>query len=327
MRYVETIIVGGGPAGSSCARELLRAGRECLVLEAAAMPRVKLCAGWVTPKVLKDLQIRLEEYPHGIVTLKKMNVRLGRKRRFALKVPTLQYSIRRVEFDHWLLKRSKAEVIRHHVKSISREGGNFRIDEQFECRNLVGAGGSGCPVRKTFFKNFPGDRVLTKEVEYSQTGARPGCTLWVPYAGKGYAWQISKADAVNVGYGCTASSTEPEALNKLWSEFNEILLREGYLPEASPKPSGWFYHLRANAKEVQIKQEHAYVIGDAAGLATADMGEGIGPAVESGILAARDILGEDRYTLPKITRYSLPGLLRLPELCTRPVNWLLSALI
>ena len=44
MREVETIIVGGGPGGSSSARELRLAGRECLVLERKAMPRLKLCA-------------------------------------------------------------------------------------------------------------------------------------------------------------------------------------------------------------------------------------------------------------------------------------------
>ena len=55
MRYVETIIVGGGPGGSSSAWELQRHGRECLVLERKPMPRLKLCAGWVTPKVLADL--------------------------------------------------------------------------------------------------------------------------------------------------------------------------------------------------------------------------------------------------------------------------------
>src|SRR5262245_52329925 len=58
MREVDTLVVGGGPAGSSCARELVRHGRECLVLERKAVPRVKLCAGWVTPKVLADLEVR-----------------------------------------------------------------------------------------------------------------------------------------------------------------------------------------------------------------------------------------------------------------------------
>jgi menaquinone-9 beta-reductase len=42
MRYVETIIVGGGPAGSTCARHLVQRGRDVLVLDKAHFPRLKL---------------------------------------------------------------------------------------------------------------------------------------------------------------------------------------------------------------------------------------------------------------------------------------------
>ena len=95
MREVDTIIVGGGPAGSSCARELLREGRQCLVLERKAMPRLKLCAGWVTPKVLADLDIDPASYPHGIVKLEAIKAFFGR--RLARTARCVQYSIRRVE--------------------------------------------------------------------------------------------------------------------------------------------------------------------------------------------------------------------------------------
>lgn len=38
MRYVETIVAGAGPVGLFCASELLRQGRECMLLERAASP-------------------------------------------------------------------------------------------------------------------------------------------------------------------------------------------------------------------------------------------------------------------------------------------------
>src|SRR5271166_5757128 len=77
MRQIETIIVGGGPGGSSCAWELRRQGRECLVLDRKAMPRLKLCAGWVTPKVIQDLAIDPCNYPHGLIKLEKLQVFVG----------------------------------------------------------------------------------------------------------------------------------------------------------------------------------------------------------------------------------------------------------
>jgi len=51
------------------------------------------------------------------------------------------------------------------------------------------------------------------------------------------------------------------------------------------------------------------VVGDAAGLATKDMGEGIGPAIESGIRAARSIAQGRPYSIRGIGKYSLPGIL------------------
>jgi flavin-dependent dehydrogenase len=323
MRKAETIIVGGGPAGSTCARELIRGGRDCLLLEAASMPRVKLCGGWVTPKVLKDLEIRPEDYPHGMLTLRRMRLCLGKKRRFRFNLSTLQYSIRRVEFDHWLLKRSGVEVIQHHVRSIERVGDCYRIDGKFECRYLVGAGGSGCPVQKTFFKNLYGEKVITKEIEYKKEKAAPECILWIPYAGKGYAWHMPKAGALNIGYGCIATSTEATPFNHLWGDFTRMLRDDHYLESEDPSPSGWFYHLRTRRWQ-EVKRDNAYIVGDAVGLATVDMGEGIGPAVESGLLAARDILEKDTYTLDKITFHSLPGLLGLPAMVVWPLKRILS---
>ena len=57
MRNCEVLIVGGGPAGSSAAWRLSRAGRDVLVLDQAHFPRLKLCAGWITPEVVRDLEI------------------------------------------------------------------------------------------------------------------------------------------------------------------------------------------------------------------------------------------------------------------------------
>ena len=56
MKFHETIIVGGGPAGSSCAWKLKNTGSDVLILDKQTFPRLKLCAGWITAKVMEDLQ-------------------------------------------------------------------------------------------------------------------------------------------------------------------------------------------------------------------------------------------------------------------------------
>ena len=56
-----------------------------------------------------------------------------------------------------------------------------------------------------------------------------------------------------------------------------------------------------------LKDRNAYLIGDSAGLATIDLGEGIGPAVESGLLCAREIMGIGKYNLNDLTLHSVYG--------------------
>jgi flavin-dependent dehydrogenase len=310
MTDVETIIVGSGPAGSSAARELVRAGRECLVLDRKPMPRLKLCAGWITPKVVADLEIAPGEYPRGIVKLDRMQLFFGRGHRRSRCAATEQYSIRRIEFDAWLLERSGAKAIEHTVRKIDRQNGQFVIDGEYRCRQLIGAGGTNCPVKKAFFGPDSGQLIVTQEVEFETTPRSDTCTLWFPYAGKfGYAWYVPKAGAVNVGFGGLRSENEDWDKDILWREFVTLLQREGCLVDEPPQPKGYSYYVGRRRK--LVKHDRAYIVGDAAGLATVDLAEGIGPAVESGQLAAREILGRDTYSARRITQYSLPWSYRL----------------
>jgi flavin-dependent dehydrogenase len=317
MRHVETIIVGGGPGGSSCAWELGRQGRQCLVLERKPLPRLKLCAGWVTPRVLTDLAIDPADYPHGMIKLETLKVFYGRRHRLSRTVPSVQYSIRRIEFDAWLLRRSGAEVVQHTVRQVVPDADGYTIDDTYHCRYLVGAGGTNCPVKKALFEPDEGDLLVTQEVEYETAVTNPACTLWFPYAESwGYAWYVPKANAINIGFGGRRSRLGDWDRQRLWQDFVALLHKEGCIREDPPEPKGYSYYIGKRRR--QARKGNAYLIGDAAGLATLDLAEGIGPAVESGILAARDLLGQAHYAPRSITRYSLPFLARLLR---RTVAW------
>ncbi|MCS7305455.1 MAG: NAD(P)/FAD-dependent oxidoreductase [Thermoguttaceae bacterium] len=308
MREVETIIVGGGPAGSSCAWQLVRHGHPCLVLEKQPMPRPKLCAGWIPPKVLADLEILPNQYPHELLRLDRLRLVVGRTRRWSFRIRSHQYAIHRTDFDAWLLQRSRAEVLHHTVRRIQYVEGRYILDEEFSCKNLVGAGGTSCPVRRNLFPPHQGNLILTREAEYP---AEPNCKesiLWFPFAGQsGYAWYIPKRGVITIGFGGLAKEISPRSLPILWNEFIKLLEKENCWREHLPLvPRGHPYFL--SPLDSVVKHHRAYLIGDAAGLATWDLAEGIGPAIESGILAARDILGMDTYHRNRIRRYSL-GLL------------------
>ncbi|MEM7426728.1 MAG: NAD(P)/FAD-dependent oxidoreductase [Pseudomonadota bacterium] len=319
MRHVETIIVGGGPAGSTAARRLQQHGRDVLILDKADFPREKLCGGWITTQALNDLELTPETYPLGILKLDLRSHIRGVP--FALKGgPTNgdNYSIRRVEFDNWLLKRSGAEVIRHDVKAISTDAGRYVLDDAYSCDHLIGAGGTLCPVRRLL---FPDNRrrfrqVVTLEREFSYPAREDQCHLYFLHHGtKGYAWYVPKPDGhVNIGIGAKANYYKAEGFS-IHDEFRRFLQRladEGRIDREtadSLKSSGHPYYLYSLHGEV--KQDNCYLIGDSAGLATVDMGEGIGPAIESALMVADEIMGRGRYDRDGISVFTSSGWLQM----------------
>ena len=59
-----------------------------------------------------------------------------------------------------------------------------------------------------------------------------------------------------------------------------------------------------------VRSGNAFIAGDAAGLATRDMGEGIGPAIRSGLRAAQAILEGAPYRLDDVTGWSVGSIAR-----------------
>lgn len=311
MRGADAIIVGGGPAGSTCARKLRQAGLNVLVLDRAAFPRSKLCAGWVTPEALQDLELDPSDYPHSFMTFdhlalhwKWVSVRPG----------TRQHSIRRYEFDDFLLRRSEATIVQHKVSRIREHGGEYVIDDEFRCKYLIGAGGTACPVYRNLFHDLsPRNSSLqtaTLEQEFAYDWRDPTCHLWFFGDGlPGYAWYVPKAGGyINVGLGGMADQLKRQGghLRDYWAMFTRRLRKLGLVDCDEYRPSGYSYYLRGNVGSVA--KGTAYLVGDAAGLATVDMCEGIGPAIRSGLLAAAAIISGANYSLDGISRYSGSGL-------------------
>ncbi|NOZ63159.1 MAG: NAD(P)/FAD-dependent oxidoreductase [Calditrichaeota bacterium] len=314
MVRAEVIVVGGGPAGSTCAWKLKQLGIDALILDKKPFPRLKLCAGWIQPEVISDLEIEIDDYPHRIVRFDRFRVHIKNKN---LKIPVNQYAIRRIEFDEWLLQRSGADVHTHEVKNIEQRGEFYVIDEKFECRYLVGAGGTYCPVYRTFFKEKKPRRknlmIASLEHEFAYDYQDENCHLWfVQNNLPGYSWYVPKGNGVlNLGVGGYAEKIKAnrDTIKNQWEFFVKELKKLNLVQKVDFEPKGYVYFLRDDNDFVQ--NGRAYVIGDAAGLATRDMGEGIGPAVRSGILAAESIVQKKPFSLKRIKKnsFSKPGML------------------
>jgi len=122
-----------------------------IVLDKAKFPRFKPCAGWVTPQVLRWVGEEVDNYPHGLTEFTSFDVSLNG---FKFKLPTHQYSIRRFEFDDWLLQLAEPQFYMYDVREIRQENGEYVVDDEFSAHYLVGAGGTHCPVYQTFFSQI-----------------------------------------------------------------------------------------------------------------------------------------------------------------------------
>ncbi len=303
--YSDVIIIGGGPAGATCAYELKKAGIDCIILEKESFPRTKLCAGWITPGVLKKLGIDKSSYPKGILHFEKMHVQV-----FGIKktIKTDQYSIRRKEFDDFLLKRSKVKVYNYEVRSIKKEKGFYIIDDTHKCKYLVGAGGTFCPVYRAFFKGInpraKESMITALEQEFEYKEREKDCYLWFfKNSLRGYAWYVPKADGyLNIGIGGKFDNANDKDIKKQWDYFVSLLKKRNLIKNHELKPKGYVYHLRDKVANCRV--ENAFIIGDAAGLATVDLGEGIEPSIESGMICAESIITGKKFSLEKVKRRS-----------------------
>jgi flavin-dependent dehydrogenase len=103
---------------------------------------------------------------------------------------------------------------------------------------------------------------------------------------QGYGWCFRKGEYLNVGLG----RTEAEGFSTHRARFREFLHEKGIPCGDGHTPwIGHAYRLYDQAQPV-LGDDGVLLVGDSAGLAYAQSGEGIRPAVESGLIAAGAIL-------------------------------------
>lgn len=295
----DAVIVGGGPAGSTCARLLTQQGLQTLIIDKHSFPRDKTCAGWITPAVVQSLELNLDDYAkqHVLQPLYGFQVSMRGEKGVRIDYPRpMSYGIRRFEFDNYLLERSKTPIMENTtVKEIRRADGQWIIDEQIQTPLLIGAGGYFCPVARLLGAEVEHAEpaVAAQEIEFEMTPSQQrNCQvssevpeLYFCRDLKGYGWIFRKGAYLNIGLGRQDNHQLSDQVNRFFEELQQA----GRIPaEISKKKCGHAY-LLYDFSSRKIMAEGALLLGDAAGLAYPQCGEGIRPAIESAVLAANTI--------------------------------------
>ena len=311
----DVLIIGGGPAGSTLAYALKDSGLAIGIVDKQTFPRQKICAGWVTPEVMRVLNIDLDDYANGRVLQKISGFKisqLGQKQvESHYEGEPVSYGIRRIEFDDYLLQRCEAELILgESFNGMEKTTDGWRVNDKYNAKLVVGAGGHFCPVARAIgSKGVSELAVAAQEVEFKlNEEQKANCSIkeevpelfFTPDLA-GYGWVFRKGDYLNVGLG-------REDKSKLTSHvraFCEQLKQQGKIPaNITEKFAGHAYLLYPHAIRNMV-DDNVLLIGDAAGLAYPQSGEGIRPAIESAILAANVIRDcKNDYSIAALSAYT-----------------------
>ena len=328
---LDAIVLGGGPAGSTCARSLRLAGWNVVVVDRATFPRDKVCAGWLTPGVFPLLDLDPADYKAGGLTLQEIqSFRTGLIARehttrdlplIETHYPTVvSYAIRRCEFDHFLLQRAGVRVLEGtSASSIRRVGDKWIVNDNLEAPVIVGAGGHFCPLARHLRGAADSCApIVAKEAEF-RVGARDGVADAAPELlfcrdMEGYGWCVRKGDYLNVGLGRRASRDFAEHLR----HFITLLEQCGRLATGTDIRWRGHAYFASGVGPRPLIGPGALTVGDSAGLAYPESGEGIQPAIASGRLAAENLIAAGgRYSVADLQPYA-DALSRLYPAARRP---------
>jgi len=276
MEQFDVIIVGGGPAGLQCARELSNSSMRVLLLEKQEGFGDKLCAGGLTTKALVVLPL-----PDHIIKQKILRTSIHSRRRDAgtdTSVPALFTVDRRVlgKYQRSLLDGTEVEARTNcQVIEIRDNTVVLKDGESFGFKYLVGADGYSSKVRRhlglKMKKKLIGFQyTIPVQVEYPALEIYMDARRFSVW----YAWIFPHGDSIAVGCCCDPRRVDPQ---KIKAGFLDWLKDRKLDPGDAPLES---YPIAYDYRGVKFG--NIFLVGEAAGLASGLTGEGIYQSLVSG---------------------------------------------
>jgi geranylgeranyl reductase family protein len=275
MKRHDIIVVGAGPAGSTAAYRLAKAGASVLLLDRARFPRDKPCGGGVTGRAARLLPFSIEPVVEHVVSAVDLRLRYGKTLARGDGQP-LVYMTQRKRLDHFLVQKAvEAGVeLREGVKvgelGVAEDGVSV---EEFEALALVGADGvNGVTARAL---GLGGNRVVGVALEGNLSYAKMDrkaydgrLALELGVVPGGYGWVFPKGDHANFGVGGW-----PDEGPRLREHLRRLCEAHGASFEDLEELRG--YRLPLREPKATLARGRALLVGDAAGLIDPVSGDGM----------------------------------------------------
>ncbi len=286
-------VLGGGPAGSTAAERLARAGLRTVVFD-EKLAWEKPCGGGITYKAYSQYPYLIEnDTPKKLVTDTLLAAPKSGAVKMALTRPLLIYS--RIDLNRMLLRRAEdagAEIEKTRVLGLDRTSTGWQIRTQsgrLDADYCVIATGARNPLREVGTQ-FDAQNTMYALGYFVPSDQAHIDIQFLPNL-EGYIWVFPRAGHLSIGIGGKGESAQCLRMRLERYMDEKGISRQGAKFFAHMLPSLESHSWRNN----RLAGDGWIAVGDAGGLVDPITGEGLYYAVRSGDLASQVVLSEREH--------------------------------
>jgi geranylgeranyl reductase family protein len=293
----DVVVVGAGPAGSTAAYRLARAGASVLLADRAGFPRDKPCGGGLTDRAVAQIPFDVAPVVEDAVCTFELGLRYERRFERRSASPLILMTQRR-RLDAYLAEQAavagadfrdgvRVDVIENAEKGVTLTVGGSRVT----AGALIGADGVNGTTARSVGLDGGHDHAVALEGNVplealDEERFRGRVLVELGTVPGGYAWVFPKSDHVNVGVGGWLREGP-----RLRTHLSRVCREYGIPEDRLEETRGYRLPMRHAGSSPATGR--TLLVGDAAGLVDPLSGDGMYEAFLSARLATDAVLADE----------------------------------